>query len=87
MLANHGIQNKLKFYREQCKLRQVDVARELGLECADRISRWAKGNAVPHIINLFKLSVLYKALPHELYGDLYDLIEADHGFKKAVRKP
>jgi hypothetical protein len=42
----------------------------------DRISHWEKGIAVPSLGNLFKLSVIYKATPQELYEEFYKLAQA-----------
>lgn len=49
-------------------LRQIDVAHLLGFKSEDRISRWEKGNAYPHIINLFKLANIYQVKAEELYN-------------------
>jgi transcriptional regulator with XRE-family HTH domain len=66
--------NSLRFHRTNAGLRQTDVARLLGLDCADRLSRWENGLAVPSIVNLFKLATVYKVEPRELYGELYQSI-------------
>ena len=63
--------NNLREFRTKAGLRQIDVARLLELDCADRLSRWENGSAMPNVMNLFKLSALYKAAPQELYFDLY----------------
>jgi len=65
------IPNRLKEFRLKAGLRQIDVANKLQLNCVDRICRWEKGKTFPHMINLFKLSGLYHALPHELYGEKF----------------
>jgi len=62
--------NNLREIRKSCGLRQTDVAEQLGLKSADRISRWEKGQSVPSIINLFKLSMLYKCSAEEFYKNL-----------------
>ena len=67
--------NNLRTYRTNAGLRQQDVALHLGLDCADRISHWEKGSAVPHLVNLFRLAVLYKTTPQALYPNLYQEIE------------
>ena len=64
--------NKLRFYRQQTGLLQKDVAKALGLDCADRISHWENGLAMPNIVNLFRLAAIYEVMPHELYPELYD---------------
>jgi transcriptional regulator with XRE-family HTH domain len=70
---NHKIiSNTLRLHRKQAGLRQIDVAAALGFSSEDRISHWEKGQAFPNIINLFRLARLYKVMPHELYGELYE---------------
>jgi hypothetical protein len=56
--------------------KQHDVAKLLGHKNTNRISRWEKGLAFPSVLNLIKLSVIYRTLPSELYFDvLLDLRE------------
>lgn len=46
----------------------------LGLNSTNRISRWEKGLAMPSVINLFKLSVLYNTLVDQLYSEqIYEI--------------
>ncbi len=66
--------NRLREYRTKAGLRQVDIAEILGLDCADRLSRWENGLAMPSVVNLFKLCALYQVLPHEVYEKLYENI-------------
>ena len=63
--------NTLREHRLRAGLLQRNVASALGLDCTDRLSRWENGNALPSIANLFKLSVIYKCPPQELYAGLY----------------
>lgn len=51
-------------------LRQVDVASLIGLDFADRLSRWENGQAMPNVVNLFHLAAIYKVTPKDLYQDL-----------------
>jgi len=69
--------NNLKKIRKEAGLRQVDVAEMLGHSSADRISHWEKGLAVPGLVNLFKLSIIYETSPRELYDELYGSIKKD----------
>ena len=62
--------NNLREYRLKAGLRQSDVASRLGLDCADRLSRWENGKAAPSIVNLFKLAALYGAPAEKLYAEL-----------------
>jgi transcriptional regulator with XRE-family HTH domain len=75
---NKTTHNNLKAYRLKAGLRQVDVARQLGLDFADRLSRWENGLAMPNIVNLFRLASIYKVPPQDLYQDLRQTIESKH---------
>jgi len=66
--------NDLRSRRKAAGLLQSDVAQALGLDCADRISHWENGTAMPNIINLFKLAAIYGVKPHELYPELFELV-------------
>lgn len=72
MKASSHIPNSLREKRLQAGMRQLDVAAKLGFCTTDRISKWEKGLAVPHIVNLFKLAALYGVLPHELYKGAFE---------------
>lgn len=69
--------NSLRSHRKRIGLLQSQVAECLQLDCVNRISRWENGSSVPNIINLFKLSALYKAPPQELYSDIYQSVQQD----------
>ena len=62
--------NNLRLYRLKAGLRQIDVARILGKDFTDRLSRWENGLAMPNITNLFRLAEIYKVPPEQLYLDL-----------------
>jgi transcriptional regulator with XRE-family HTH domain len=64
-------QNNLRDIRMSLGMRQADVADLLGHASADRISHWEKGSALPGIINLFKLSIIYGVRPEHIYADLH----------------
>lgn len=67
--------NSLRLHRKKAGLRQLDVARLIGLEgSTERISKWENGSADPNIENLFKLLVLYKVSPRELYPEMWQAI-------------
>lgn len=74
-MTKQTIPNNLRLHRKTAGLRQRDVARSLGLGSSDRISRWEHGIAVPHIVNLFRLAILYKTTPQELYPEAWQAIE------------
>jgi transcriptional regulator with XRE-family HTH domain len=68
------IPNNLRAHRKRAGLRQLDVALLLVLRSTNRICRWEKGLTFPHMVNLLKLSIIYKATMDDLYGDLRKLI-------------
>ena len=68
-------ENNLKEYRKKNKLTQKQVATCLGFKTSERISNWEKGYGVPGLVNLLKLSVLYRATPMQLYETLMDEVE------------
>jgi len=67
---NKPYPNSLREHRQKASLLQRDVASKLGLDCADRLSRWENGCAMPSIVNLFRLAALYKTQPEALYPEL-----------------
>ncbi|HEX3799299.1 MAG TPA: helix-turn-helix transcriptional regulator [Verrucomicrobiae bacterium] len=71
MTTKHRFSNNLRLHRKKAGLRQREVARSLGLKSTDRISRWEHGTAVPHIVNLFRLAVIYDVSPQDLYQDIW----------------
>ena len=81
------IPNALRMHRKAAGLRQMDVARILGLHSADRISRWEKGRTFPHIVNLFKMAALYHVAPHDLYGEYFTMIGEEVTRQRAVASP
>lgn len=64
---NKANTNNLRECRKKVNLKQTDVAQALGFKSTDRISRWEKGTAYPHIQNLFKLARLYGVSIEKLY--------------------
>ena len=62
--------NRLFEIREACGYGQKYVASFLGFFSEEQLLTWENGTELPHIIHLFKLSELYKVLPHELYPGL-----------------
>jgi len=49
----------------------------LGLTDTSPLSRWEKGISFPNIMHLFRLSRIYKAMPNELYFDLWQHISKE----------
>lgn len=63
-------QNNLRAFREMAGFTQQEVSILIGLASSNRISLWESGQSMPSVENLFKLSVLYKRLPDDLYNEL-----------------
>ena len=70
-MFNKPFPNTLKEHRTNAGLFQKDVASLLSLDCADRLSRWENGQAMPNVVNLFRLAAIYNTEPHRLYPELY----------------
>ncbi len=70
-MFNKPFPNSLREHRLKAGLFQRHVASILGLDCADRLSRWENGLAMPSVANLFKLAALYETEPHHLYPTLF----------------
>jgi len=66
--------NELRNFRRNLGLRQEDVAAKLKMDITDRLSHWETGRALPNLVNVFRLSALYKKYPHELYPELFQII-------------
>lgn len=64
--------NKLKEFRKANGLKQYQVTRLLGYTYEDWLSKWEKGIAVPHLINLLKLCTIYGVSAGDLYPALLD---------------
>jgi len=81
--------NNLRDIRVSLGLKQTDVAEMFGHASPDRISHWEKGVAFPGIVNLFKLSLIYRVPPEQLYEDLYkslaDKLQQKNGLESEVR--
>jgi transcriptional regulator with XRE-family HTH domain len=63
--------SNLRDIRMSLGMKQTDVAGMLGHASPDRISHWEKGVAFPGIVNLFKLSLIYRVPPEQMYADFY----------------
>lgn len=77
MTTKTTVPNNLFAHRKQAGLLQSDVAKALGLDCINRISRWERGIAMPSVANLFKLARLYGVKPEELYNELFNQAEVE----------
>ena len=59
------------------ELSQKKVAAILGLQQTSCISRWEKGLCLPGTEYLFRLSLLYKTLPSNLYFDFWQHLKQE----------
>lgn len=78
------IPNNLKHHRNVCGYKQKEVATILGFATEDRICLWEKGKNIPNLINLLKLSSLYRVTPMQLYPEL--MIQIDEEIEDRVTK-
>jgi transcriptional regulator with XRE-family HTH domain len=79
METNNHTPNNLREIRMNMEMRQIDVAEMLNQASSDRISHWEKGVAFPGLINLFKLSIIYRVSPESLFPDLYASLAQELG--------
>lgn len=79
-----GLTNCLRKYRKIRGLKQLQVARLLGLKSTAMISRWEKGESFPDWENLLKLAAIYRTMIDALYIDHMRLIRADVLSKEAL---
>lgn len=59
--------NRLKELRITKGLTQKEVAAFMGKQCEDRLSEWERGKNMPSVLNLLKLSGIYKVPIQEIY--------------------
>lgn len=72
-----NIPNCLRKHRKTRGLRQIDVARILGLKAASMVSRWENGHCLPKLQNIFKLAILYRTMADGLFIDLRRLLQEE----------
>ena len=65
------IPNHLRKFRKQIGLTQRQVAALLEFSSTKRIILWEQGTAAPSMCNLFRISIIYHAFPHELYPEYF----------------
>lgn len=65
------IPNRLTKHRMIHGVRQKEVARWLGHSSGAQLSQWENGEAIPGIINLFRLCIVYSTTPLELYYEVF----------------
>ncbi|MHB9010624.1 MAG: helix-turn-helix transcriptional regulator [Ignavibacteriaceae bacterium] len=79
-----GLPNVLRKYRKANGYKQSDVAQILGFTNSSRISSWEHGRAIPSIISVIRLSVLYKVLIDSLF--IYHVEQARKEIYRRKRK-
>ncbi len=77
-MENSRTPNKLKMFRRCNGYSQKKVARILGLADTSTLSRWEHGIAVPGLVQVFRLSRIYKTLPQELFDELWNRIGSEY---------
>ncbi len=68
--AGRRIPNSFKKHRMIAGYLQKDVSFLLGHSSTNQLCRWERGEAMPSVLNLIKLSIIFRTLPNELYFDL-----------------
>ncbi len=64
--------NSLRKHRKAAGLRQHEVARALGLNSIERISKWENGHSIPKGQSLLHLAMLYRVSPQQLFSEMYE---------------
>jgi transcriptional regulator with XRE-family HTH domain len=77
-MENNRFPNRLKMFRRCSGLSQKKVARKLGLADTSTLSRWEHGLAIPGLVQVFRLSRIYKALPQELFEEYWNHIGSEY---------
>lgn len=69
--------NRLRYHRTMMKYKLGDVAYLLGHAHQDMIGRWERGACFPKGVDLLKLCLIFRTLPHALYPDLADSLKRE----------
>ena len=72
------IPNALRRCRESKGLSQSEVAKLLGFKDKTWISHWERGDAMPNLVSILRLAVLYEATVEGLFRDLFNAIHQEH---------
>jgi transcriptional regulator with XRE-family HTH domain len=81
------IPNKLKQFRRCHGYSQKKITLILGLSDASTLSRWEHGIGVPGLLYVFRLSRIYKTLPHELFNDLWNSVGSEKNLLALDEEP
>ena len=58
-------------HRKLLRYSMTQVAQLLDLQSTAPLSQWEKGIVMPSVLNLIKLSLLYRTYPNELYPEYF----------------
>ena len=50
----------------------------LGLSDTSTLSKWECGAVMPGMVQVFRLSRIYRTLPHELFSDLWHQVDTEY---------
>jgi len=64
--------NTLRYHRKILKLTLKEVAKKLKHKNVSRLSKWEHGISTPNLLNLLKLSIVYKTLIDQFYPEIRD---------------
>lgn len=69
--------NKLKMFRRTNGYSQKKVARLLDFADTSTLSRWEHGATLPNTMQVLRLARIYHTVPHELYDEFWNQLEAE----------
>lgn len=76
--------NNLRRHRDLAGLSRKQLARLLNVRNENMISRWERGLAMPSVINLMQMKILYRATTDVLYHQTHTCIE--ESLKQRLKK-
>ena len=65
------IPNNIRAIRKNAGLKQLEVAKQIGLDSFDRLSRMERGLSYATIPQLAKLMTIYNVQPSDIYPELF----------------
>ena len=79
--------NKLKSLRRTNCYSRKKIARILGQTDTSTLSRWERGLLLPSLLQAFRLSRIYKVLPHELFHEVWNELGKDQSLLALENEP
>ncbi|PIQ90218.1 MAG: hypothetical protein COV71_05870 [Candidatus Omnitrophica bacterium CG11_big_fil_rev_8_21_14_0_20_41_12] len=76
--------NNLVLYRKRARMRQFDIARQLGVT-EQLISKWESGRAEPHIEQAVDVARILDIDPEKIFPEMF-AIGIDEGERPAAEK-